>query len=138
MSPKQNATFAYYALFIFLGVLMASTGPLLPSLAEQTRSQISEISILLSAVSLGRLLGALLGGRLLDRFAGHPVIVVVLALTALTVAVIPFARILLILLLLYLLLGLLEAVIDVGSNTLIIWWHREKVGPYMNALHLCF
>jgi MFS transporter, FHS family, Na+ dependent glucose transporter 1 len=29
-------------------------------------------------------------------------------------------------------------VINAGSNTLLIWTHREKVGPYLNALHFFF
>jgi fucose permease len=34
--------------------------------------------------------------------------------------------------------GVMEALVDVGGNTLIVWVHRERVGPYMNGLHLFF
>jgi FHS family Na+ dependent glucose MFS transporter 1 len=29
-------------------------------------------------------------------------------------------------------------VMDVGGNTLLVWVHRAKVGPFMNALHFCY
>jgi FHS family Na+ dependent glucose MFS transporter 1 len=31
-----------------------------------------------------------------------------------------------------------ECILDVGGNTLIVWVHGEKVGPFMNGLHLFF
>jgi fucose permease len=31
-----------------------------------------------------------------------------------------------------------EGTVDVGGNTLIVWVHGRKVGPYMNALHLAW
>jgi FHS family Na+ dependent glucose MFS transporter 1 len=35
-------------------------------------------------------------------------------------------------------LGGAEGAVDVGGNTLLVWVHRSKVGPFMNALHLFF
>ena len=37
-----------------------------------------------------------------------------------------------------LILGLGEGALDVGGNTLLVWGYREKVAPYMNALHFFF
>jgi FHS family Na+ dependent glucose MFS transporter 1 len=37
-----------------------------------------------------------------------------------------------------LLMGIGEGVLDVGGNTLLVWVHRRKVGPFMNALHFFF
>ena len=61
---KFSKTAAYYATFIGLGLTSASLGPTLPGLAEQTRTNIGEISFLFTARSLGYLLGSLRGGRL--------------------------------------------------------------------------
>jgi FHS family Na+ dependent glucose MFS transporter 1 len=36
------------------------------------------------------------------------------------------------------LLGLAEANIDVGTNTLLPWLYRDQVSPYMNGLHFFF
>jgi fucose permease len=46
-------------------------GPTLPALTERTGAELAEISFLFTARSLGRIVGALLGGRLLDRFLRH-------------------------------------------------------------------
>jgi len=35
-----------------------------------------------------------------------------------------------------LVLGVAEGALDVGGNTLLVWTHGRKVGPFMNALHL--
>jgi hypothetical protein len=32
-------------------------------------------------------------------------------------------------------LGMAEGALDVGGNTLLVWVHQEKVGPFMNGLH---
>jgi len=37
-----------------------------------------------------------------------------------------------------LMIGIAEGVLDVGGNTLLVWLHREKMGPYMNGLHFFF
>jgi FHS family Na+ dependent glucose MFS transporter 1 len=34
--------------------------------------------------------------------------------------------------------GLAAGIIDVGGNTLILWTHGEKAGPFMNGLHFFF
>jgi FHS family Na+ dependent glucose MFS transporter 1 len=31
-----------------------------------------------------------------------------------------------------------KGALDVGCNTLLLWLHNEKVGPFMNGLHACF
>jgi len=138
MSSKQSISIAYFGMFILLGMLLASTGPLLPFLAKQVNSSLSEISILFMVASLGRLLGALLGGRLLDRLKGHPLMAFMLFLSAFCLISIPSAKLLWVLAAIYLGFGLVQAIVDVGANTLIIWVHKDKVAPYMNTLHLCF
>ena len=62
--------------------MAASLGPSLPSLAEQTHVQLKQVSLLFTAVNLGYLIGALLGGRIFDRRPGHPVMVGSLLVTA--------------------------------------------------------
>jgi FHS family Na+ dependent glucose MFS transporter 1 len=66
-------TLGYYAAFIALGLVSASLGPTLPGLAQNTGSPLAHISLLFAARSSGYLAGSLLGGRLYDRTAGHPV-----------------------------------------------------------------
>ena len=50
---RISKTVGYYAAFIALGLVTASLGPTLPGLAENTRSQLGEISFLFTTRSLG-------------------------------------------------------------------------------------
>ena len=68
---------------------LAVLGPTLPALAEQTGAELGEISFLFTARSLGYIVGALLGGRLLDRLRGHPVLALSLGVMALALGIVP-------------------------------------------------
>ncbi len=137
-SKRLAITFGYYAAFVALGLTTASLGPTLQNLADNTHSTLSEVSYLFTARSLGYLLGSLLGGRLYDRIKGHRVVGTVLLVMALTLALAPFIPILWLLTFDLLLLGIGEGALDVGGNTLLVWLHRDKVGPFMNGLHFFF
>lgn len=138
MKSELKITAGYYLAFIALGLAVSALGPTLPGLAAQTGSQLSQISILFMARSLGFLIGALLMGRLYDRFPGHRLMALALALMALMMALVPFVPLLWLLTAVMFGLGLFEPGVDVGANTLIVWLHREKVAPFMNGLHFFF
>jgi FHS family Na+ dependent glucose MFS transporter 1 len=131
-------TAGYFAAFIALGLASASLGPTLPGLAENTRSRVSEIGALFAARSLGYLGGSLIGGRLYDRIPGHPIMAAGLLLMAGMMGLAPVISELWILGMAILVLGLAEGALDVGGNTLVVWVHRDAVGPFMNALHFFF
>ena len=131
-------TVGYYASFVALGLASAALGPTLPGLAEHTRSRAADISVLFVARSSGYLAGSLLGGRLYDRIKGHPVMAVALLLMAGTLGVAPLLSHLWLLFATILVLGIAEGALDVGGNTLLVWVHRDSVGPFMNALHFFF
>jgi MFS transporter, FHS family, Na+ dependent glucose transporter 1 len=128
-------TAGYFAAFIILGLSIASLGPTLPGLVEQTRSTLSQVSFLFSFRALGNLSGALLGGRLYDRLPGHRVMGVVLLTMAGALALVPGIPMLWLLAGVLLILGIADGAVDVGGNTLIVWVHGKKVGPFMNGLH---
>jgi len=135
---RLYVTIGYCAAFIALGLATAALGPTLADLASNTQATLSQISYGFTATALGYLLGSFLGGRLYDRRPGNPVMGVMLLLIALSMALIPLIRVLWLLIGLLLLLGMFEGALDVGGNTLLVWLHGEKVGPYMNALHFFF
>jgi FHS family Na+ dependent glucose MFS transporter 1 len=135
---RISKTIGYYVAFIALGLITASLGPTLPGLAENTRSQLGEISFLFTARSLGYLLGSILGGRLYDRVPGHPLMAAVLFVMAAMATLAPLIPLLWLLAVVLLILGMAEATVDVGGNTLLVWVHRHKVGPFMNGLHFFF
>jgi FHS family Na+ dependent glucose MFS transporter 1 len=132
------STYAYYGSFIGLGLIAASLGPTLPALAAQTHAGVSEISLLFTARSTGYLMGSLLGGRLYDRIPGHPVMAIAMLIMAACMVAVPLTALLWVLSFALLVLGLAEGSLDVGGNALLVWVHRSRVGPYMNALHFFF
>jgi FHS family Na+ dependent glucose MFS transporter 1 len=73
-----------------------------------------------------------------DRLPGHRVMAAGLVGLALTLALAPVIQLLALLTGMMLALGAAEGLFDVGGNTLLVWVHGEKVGPFMNALHFFF
>ena len=137
-SGGRFSTIGYCAAFVALGLASAALGPTLPGLAAHTQSRAAEISVLFVARSSGYLAGSMLGGRLYDRTRGHPVMAFSLLLMAGTLGLAPLLSHLWLLFSTILILGLAEGALDVGGNTLLVWVHRDRVGPFMNALHFFF
>ena len=135
---QRAKTVGYYAAFFALGLATAALGPTLPSLAEHTQTDLSEISILFIALSLGYLIGSFQSGRLYDRVAGHPLMAAGLIIMALMLSWVPLIPMLWLLAAVLLILGMAEGAVDVGGNTLLVWVHGHGVGPLMNGLHFFF
>jgi FHS family Na+ dependent glucose MFS transporter 1 len=137
-SARIAQTAGYFAAFIAMGMYAAALGPTLPDLAAQTGVALSQVSILFSARAFGYLLGSVAIGRLYDRLAGHRVMAIMLLLMMAGMIAVPAVPLLPLLVAVFLFLGITEAGVDVGGNTLIIWRHGARVGPFMNAMHFCF
>ncbi len=135
---RRASTAGYFGAFIIFGLLTAALGPTLLRLAGNTGSDTSKISLIFTAQALGYLTGSLAGGRLFDRLPGHKLLAGVLLAIGILASFIPLISILWLLLAVFLLLGAMQGAIEVGSNTLLVWLYRDRVGPYMNALHFCF
>ncbi len=86
----------------------------------------------------GYTLGTVIGGRTFDRVRGHPVLGSAQLCAAALLFTIPALRSFWLLLAVLAAKGFAEGFINTGANTLLIWTHREKVGPYMNGLHFFF
>ncbi|MBN1260359.1 MAG: MFS transporter [Anaerolineae bacterium] len=131
-------TAAYYLGFIVLGLFTASTGPTVQGLARHTGTELGEISVIFSMGSVGYLLGSLLAGRLYDRLPGHRLMGGMVLVMMVLGAVIPTIPVLWVLAAIFVLMGTAQAMLDVGANTLVVWNHGDKVGPFMNGLHFFF
>jgi FHS family Na+ dependent glucose MFS transporter 1 len=125
-------------MFVALGLSIAVIGPTLPGLAEQTHTQLNQISILFTAHSLGYLVGSYIGGRFYDRLPGHPLLVGMLLAIAIAFVIIPVTPLLWLLTIAILIAGIGGGGLDVGGNLMLAWTHRRNVGPYMNGLHFFF
>jgi FHS family Na+ dependent glucose MFS transporter 1 len=132
------ATIAYYLSFIILGLTTAAAGPSLLRLADHTASPLNIISYIFVMSSLGYLIGSFFGGRIYDRFSAHRFMSITLVIMAVTCIFIPISRSLALLLFAMFLNGLAASILDVGCNTLMLWTHGEKAGPYVNGLHFFF
>lgn len=132
------ATAAYYLAFIILGLTTAANGPSLPKLAEHTSSGLDRISLIFVFGSLGYLIGSFVGGRAYDRFSSHKLMFFTLIFIGVASALIPVAKTMSVLLFAMFLSGLAAGILDVGCNTLLLWTHGEKAGPFLNGLHFFF
>ena len=138
-NEKIRSTLGYYLLFISLGFGLGITGPALPSLAEQTGSSLGAIGSIFLVGASGGMLGTLIGGRILDRVShGHIVLGLAQLLSAVLLAATPLAGSLPVLLLIVFFSGLPGGMINAGANTLLMWTHEKKAGPYINGLHFAF
>ena len=131
-------TFNYYFLFICLGLATGISGPTLPALAEQTSVRVGQMGYMFMLGSIGYTLGTLIGGRVFDRVHGHPVLGVSQLISAILIFFIPLAPWFWLLLVIVFSKGLSDGMLNTGANTLLVWTHREKAGPFMNALHFFF
>ena len=137
-NPKIRKTAAYFLTFLTLGMIAAVWGPTLPGLAEHTQTTLSQVSFLLAAYPLGRVLGFLAGGQLFDRMPGHPVMGLAVLSAATALVLVPLIPLLWLLGAVMLLLGICTGAIGVGGNTLLMWVHGHDVAPFMNGMHFCF
>lgn len=128
-------TLVYYLIFIGLGLVSASLGPTLEALAQQTGSNLGQISGLFMARSSGFLLDSFLGGRLYDSKPGHRIMMLLLLLLGGMLIITPMSTTLWFLLPIMLLIGIGLGGIDIGGNALLVWLHKDRVDPYMNGLH---
>jgi MFS transporter, FHS family, Na+ dependent glucose transporter 1 len=132
------ATVAYYLAFIILGLTTAAAGPSLLRLADHTASPLNIISYIFVLSSFGYLIGSFFGGRIYDRFSAHRFMSITLVVMAITCIFIPISHSLALLLFAMFLNGLAASILDVGCNTLMLWTHGDKAGPYLNGLHFFF
>jgi len=137
-SKRKTATIGYFAGFVALGLAYAVLGPTLTDLAANVGTDLTRVAYVLSARGLGYLVGSLVGGRLYDTIEGNPVVAGSLLVAAVVLLAMPFVSVLWLLIGFAFLLGAVLGAVDVGGNTLLVWLHRERVGPYMNGLHFFF
>ena len=135
---RLASTMGYYASLLSLGLSVAVLGPTLPDLAQRTHTDMRKISILFTTLALGYMLGALQGGRWYDRLSGHTVLAGGILVMMLAMALMPVMPSLWLLAAVMLVLGVGQGLVDGGSNTLLLWIHRDQAGPWMNGLHFCF
>lgn len=135
---QLSHTAGYFLTMAAMGLAVAILGPTLPGLAESTGTSLGTISFLFTARSLGTLGGAFLAGRILDCIAGHRLMAVMFVVMGAILFAIPFSVLFWLLAILMALLGLSEGLLDVSSNTLLVWAQKVNLAPFLNGLHFFF
>jgi FHS family Na+ dependent glucose MFS transporter 1 len=128
----------YFLLFTCLGLDMAVVGPTLPALAAQTGSTLGAIGLIFFLSAGGGALGTLLGGGLFDRVPGRFVLGAAQFFSAALFLLVPHVPWYGLLLILFVVKGITGGLVNTGANTLLLWTHGEKAGPFINALHFFF
>src|SRR4051794_9455598 len=136
---RPPAGWLYLASFIAIGMSLTMLGPSLTYLRERTGSTKGEIAILFVTSSIGYLVGSLLSGRLYDRGWGHRALAGGLVGLALSGLLVPHMSTVATLCIPFTMLGVFTGFVDVGGNTLVVWYSRGgESSRLLNALHLCF
>jgi FHS family Na+ dependent glucose MFS transporter 1 len=138
MSQGIRRSSGYFLLFICLGMDMAVVGPALPALAKQTGCSLAAIGLIFFLSAAGGSVGTLLGGWIFDWAPGRLVLGVTQLLSALLLFLVPHIPWLGLLMGLYVVKGIAGGLVNTGANTLLLWTHGKKAGPFINALHFFF
>ncbi|MFP4068113.1 MAG: MFS transporter [Spirochaetaceae bacterium] len=138
LRPPEGTTIGYFWALFTLGLAAASIGPSLGGLARNTGASLGAVSIVFAAYRAGFVGGAFLGGALLDRLRGNPVVATMMLVMAVVFAAIPQVSTLAVVGAGFLVLGVGAGTVEIGSNTLLVWRYGNDVGPYMNGLHFAF
>jgi MFS transporter, FHS family, Na+ dependent glucose transporter 1 len=133
-----RSTIAYFSAFVALGLALSVFGPALPGLAENTGTRIGEIGFLFTGSSLGYMIGSLSFGRILDRSPGNKLLALLLFTMGASLALVPIFRELWALTALMIILGIAEGGVDISTNLMLVWIHRDRSNPFLNVLHFFF
>jgi fucose permease len=135
---SRDPLVAYLSTFVVLGIVLGMLGPALPGLRRQVHASVGAISFVFVAQSVGYLAGAVIGGRGFDRGFGHRLLGGALAWMAIGLVLVTRAGSVVTLCGAFAFLGVALGVIEVGSNTLLIWARHPARASTINALHFLF
>jgi fucose permease len=128
----------YWLAFLTVGLSVSLLGPALSQLRDRSGADIGSIGVLFAGQSAGHIAGAVVAGRLYDRFVGHRVFAAALFLLAVAMLSIPSLETVPSLFVAFVLVGAGAAAVDIGANTMLLWELGPANGRAMNVLHLCF
>ena len=138
MAPAVRRSIGYFALFMCTGLDMSVIGPTLPALATQTGSTVGEMGLAFLIGAVGGVLGTLLSGWLFGWAPGRLVLGMAEMLSASLLVLVPQMHLFGVLMAVLIVKGVAVGVVSTGANTLLLWTHGGKAGPFLNALHFFF
>ncbi len=135
---KIQQTIFYYCAFFAIGLVAASIGPALGTLASNTGVTLCTAGLIFTMNSTGFLVGSFIGGEIFNRFSGNPFIALSLITISIAAWLIPLCSNFYALLSIIFIHGIAVSILIVGTNTLIVLIHKSKLDMWMNGMHLCF
>jgi FHS family Na+ dependent glucose MFS transporter 1 len=138
MNSSIRRASVYFLLILSLGLDWAVVGPTLPALTAQTGSTLGAIGMIFFLGAMGGTLGTLLGGSLFGRFPGRFVLGAVQLCSAMLLFLVPHVPWYGLLMGLFIVKGIAAGLVNIGANTLLMWTHGGKAGPYIIALHFFY
>jgi FHS family Na+ dependent glucose MFS transporter 1 len=137
-SQRRDPAPTYLVSFVAVGAAFAMAGPALVLLERQVGADTGEIGIVFSAVGLGYLVSSLAAARGYDRGWGNRLMAGALLVLAGSLLCVPQTTTLAALAVAFFFVGASVAAVDVGANTLLVWWTMPSSGSWLAALHFCF
>ena len=129
-------TTGYFYAFVILGAVISALGPTIDGLASNLGQTATALSFLFSFRAVGYLTGSLGGGYLYEKIRGNRALGFILLFLALILVLTPSFQTTIPLIFALILTGISCGATDVGSNTLLAYTHKKRVGPYLNAMYL--
>ncbi len=124
--------------FIALGILTASVGPMLPDLSANTTSPLEAVGSIFTAIFLGAFLMQIASGTLTDRIGPRPVLIVGMLLMSAGMLGVTFSRSLPVMLAFGLLGGLGHGAVDISVNILSARVFNDRSVAAVNLVNFFF
>jgi FHS family Na+ dependent glucose MFS transporter 1 len=138
MRTGLQRSIGYFLIFICIGLDAALVGPVLPALSTQTGSSLAALGAVFLFSAGGVTIGTLIGGWLFDWAPGRVLLGAGQLLVGGLVFLVPHIPWFPALMVLYVAKGVIGGIVHTGTNTLMLWTHGERSGPFVTALHFFF
>ncbi len=138
-SVKQKQTFITACfIFVFLGILTAGMGPILPEFSANTGANLAVVGGVYTALFLGALVAQIISGPLTDKLGQRVVLTFSLLIIAAGTAGMILSRSIWGLFFITFLTGLGHGAVDLSTNVMVSRTFTEKNASTMNLLHFFF
>ncbi len=124
--------------FIALGILTATIGPVLPDLAKNTLSTLEAVGSIFTAIFLGAFLAQIAAGTLADRFGPRPVLIVGIVIMSVGMLGVTFSNSIFLMFASGLLAGLGHGAVDISVNLLAARVFQERSTAAVNLVNFFF
>jgi fucose permease len=124
--------------FISLGILTATIGPILPDLAKNTLSTLEAVGSIFTAIFLGAFLAQIGAGTLADRYGPRPVLIAGIVIMSAGMVGVTFSNSIFLMFASGLLAGLGHGAVDISVNLLAARVFQERSTAAVNLVNFFF